>query len=385
MTNHDPSSFLQAVESRLDSIFGEDAKPPQPKDSGILPTAGEDTVSVTVDMREVHGEATSYTAEPEARETLSLAEDAVAETKENVLAGPVDEEADQASAQAAQVQDRSAYLSEIDKRFAAIFGDEDKKAGTAADTAKPDDLQGGMARADRVEDKDADQFLEGISLTSSSMLESPLKDLKNIMLSLESEVSDSMLAQLDDEVNHLEPLYAGDLIIQGFLRIIRFVERTIRVRGAAAGQNSMNLLRSVYDHLENVLAPERMTEAEKHHFLMESIEQYRSWVENVDIEAPVAAPSPVMSMDELKLLEMEAPEGKFFKDQKMEETIFAPVPVVEETPPPARDADLEKAIAAMKDLPPEEAFAYALEEMKRTFQTEIDTLKEEVRLLKNAR
>jgi hypothetical protein len=59
--------------------------------------------------------------------------------------------------------------------------------------------------------------------------------------------------------------------------------------------------------------------------------------------------------------------------------------VVEETPPPARDADLEKAIAAMKDLPPEEAFAYALEEMKRTFQTEIDTLKEEIRLLKNAR
>jgi hypothetical protein len=385
MINHDPSSFLQAVESRLDSIFGEDAKPPQPKDSGISPTAGEDTVSVTVDMREVHGEATSYTAEPEARETLSLAEDAVAGTKENILAGPVDEEADQASAHAAQVQDRSAYLSEIDKRFAAIFGDEDKKAGTAADTAKPDDLLGGMARADRVEDKDADQFLEGISLTSSSMLESPLKDLKNIMLSLESEVSDSMLAQLDDEVNHLEPLYAGDLIIQGFLRIIRFVERTIRVRGAAAGQNSMNLLRSVYDHLENVLAPERMTEAEKHHFLMESIEQYRSWVENVDLEAPVAAPSPVMSMDELKPLEMEVPEDKFFKDQKMEETIFASVPVVEETPPPARDADLEKAIAAMKDLPPEEAFAYALEEMKRTFQTEIDTLKEEIRLLKNAR
>jgi len=127
MTNHDPSSFLQAVESRLDSIFGEDAKPPQPKDSGISPTAGEDTVSVTVDMREVHGEATSYTAEPEAREALSLAEDAVAGTKENILAGPVDEEADQASAHAAQVRDRSAYLSEIDKRFAAIFGDEDKK------------------------------------------------------------------------------------------------------------------------------------------------------------------------------------------------------------------------------------------------------------------
>ena len=385
MTNHDPSSFLQAVESRLDSIFGEDAKPPQPKDSGISPTAGEDTVSVTGDMREVHGEATSSTAEPEARETISLAEDAVAETKENVLAGPVDEEAAQASAQAAQVQDRSAYLSEIDKRFAAIFGDDDKKAGVAADAAKPGDLQGGIARADRVEDKDADQFLEGISLSSSSTLESPLKDLKNMMLSLESEVSDSMLAQLDDEVNHLEPLYAGDLIIQGFLRIIRFVERTIRVRGAAAGQDSMNLLLSVYDHLENVLVPERMTEAEKHIFLMESIRQYRSWVENVDLEDPVAAQTLMMSIDELKPLEMEAPEDKSFKDLKMEETILAPVPVVEETPPPARDADLEKAIAAMKDLPPEEAFAYAMEEMKRTFQTEIDALKEEIRLLKNAR
>lgn len=385
MTNHDPSSFLQAVESRLDSIFGEDAKPPQPKDSGILPTAGEDTVSVTVDMREVHGEAKPFFAEPEARDALSLTKDAVDGTKENVPAIPVDEAADQASAQPAPVQDRSAYLSEIDKRFAAIFGDDDKKAGVAADAAKPGDLQGGIARADRVEDKDADQFLEGISLSSSSTLESPLKDLKSIMLSLEWEVNDSVLVQLDDEVNRLEPLYAGDLMIQGFLRIIRFVERSIRVRGAAAGQDSMNLLLSVYDHLENVLVPERMAEAEKHHFLMESIEQYRSWVENVDLEDPVAAQTLMMSIDELKPLEMEAPEDKSFKDLKMEETILAPVPVVEETPPPARDADLEKAIAAMKDLPPEEAFAYALEEMKRTFQSEIDALKEEVRLLKNAR
>lgn len=385
MTNNDSSSFLQAVESRLDSIFGEDAKPPQSKDAGVSPTAGEDTVSVTVDMREVYSEAKPSAAEPEARDALSSVEDAVAGTKENIAAIPFDEKADQASAQAAQVQDRSAYLSEIDKRFAAIFGDDDKKAGVAADASKPDDLQGGMARADRVEDKDADQFLEGMSLSSSSMPDSPLKDLKSIMLSLEWEVSDSMLAQLDDEVNHLESLYEDDPMIRGFLKIIRFVERTIRVRGAAAGRDSMNLLLSVYDHLENVLVPEGMTGHKKHIYLMESIRQYRSWVEEVDLEDPDATETPVMSIDEIKPLEMEAPEDPSFKDQKMEETNFAPVPVAEEALLPARDADLEKAIAAMKDLPPEEAFACALEDLKKTFQAEIDALKEEIRLLKNAR
>jgi hypothetical protein len=128
-----------------------------------------------------------------------------------------------------------------------------------------------------------------------------------------------------------------------------------------------------------------MTESEKHIFLMESIRQYRLWVENADLEDPVAAQAPVFRVDEIKPLEMEPPEDKFLKDQRREETTFAPLPVAEETPPPADAADLEKTIAAMKDMPPEEAFAYALEELKRTFRDEIDALKDEIRLLKNAR
>jgi len=51
---------------------------------------------------------------------------------------------------------------------------------------------------------------------------------------------------------------------------------------------------------------------------------------------------------------------------------------------PAQDEDVERVVAAMKDLPPPEAFAHALTELKKTFQAEIDALKEEIRLLKNA-
>jgi hypothetical protein len=46
---------------------------------------------------------------------------------------------------------------------------------------------------------------------------------------------------------------------------------------------------------------------------------------------------------------------------------------------------MEDLIAAINDQPTREAFSCALEEIKNMFQSELDTLKEEIRSLKNAR
>jgi len=269
--------------------------------------------------------------------------------------------------------------------------------------------------------------MENISLPSAAVLQSQLKDLKSIVLSLEWEINDQILEQFEGEVNKLYLFYTGDRILQGLLRILRFVGRYVRVRGASSNQGSINLLMSVYDHLEAVMVSEGMTEANKHIFLMESIKQYQSWVESADIDSPVEMQAPETPVDEVKPLEMESSEGNIHEEQKeevadiqvAEEKTFAEAVIdkpagdelsvrevagedkiewgskeqgspvqtqpasIDEMPPPAHNEDEEKLIAAMKDLPTHEAFAYALDELKKTFQTEIDALKEEIRRLKN--
>jgi len=450
MTHKEESSFLQEVESRLDSLFGEDTAPTKEKDRvPPLPTAEE----VAADIRE-----------EETRESSTL----------KITAREAEDSSEPIQT---QVQDKSTFVSEIEKRFTAIFGDDDKNVRAINETEKPDDA-GMMIQAGREESKSIGEPLEEISLSPSSVLLSPLKDLKGIVLSLEWEINDQILEQWEGEVNKLYLLYTGDRIIQGLLRILRFAGRYVRVRGASSNQDSIELLMSVYDQLENIMVSEGMTEAKKQILLMESIKKYRSWVENTDLEDRVETQAAGINMDAVQPPDLEPPEIKFPEESKEEVISFADVRIAEEKPlaeaevaeisldavklpeaeldevkfpeeskeevisfadvqiaeekpsigaaidqsigeepalremtresagefmiqepdtpaPPGRSPldemfmpapgeDVQRMIAAMRDRPPEEAFAYALTELKKTFQAEIDTLKEEIRLLKNA-
>ncbi len=196
-------------------------------------------------------------------------------------------------------------------------------------------------------------------------------------------MSDSALERLDNEVRRLDRLYKDDPIIQGLLRILRFAERYIRVRGARSSRDAMDLLFSVYSRLELVTGAEEMTQETRRHFLKESIVQYRSWVERADLEKRVDSDAPAGMMDENKARKMETADDRLRKDVLTEDMPFARIRVVEEQKPSGADSkDAERLAAAMKDLPPNEAFAWELAELKKTFQDEIAVLKEEIRLLK---
>lgn len=400
MTIKEESSFLQGVESRLDSLFAEDTHPIQEKDSDPPQAIVQEVASdVKEDIREI----------PDIAETNLKAE---------------------ASPDSIQTQDKSAFISEIEKRFSAIFGDDDKDVSAVKELEKPDDLKSIIAQAEPEQSKKSNQFFGDISLTPSSILYSPLKDMKGIILSIEWEISDQILEQLEDEISKLYMLYTGDRVIQGFLRILRFMGRYIRVRGVRSNQDSINLLLFVYDQLENVMVSEGMTETKKHVILIDSIKKYRAWVENTDIETPEETQLPETAAYEMKAHNVEPLADKFPGDHKIESEPFADIRVAEENPfaeaaidkvadpessvrepdeedksefpikdldiiiptptptdeisLPGNNEDVERVIAAIKDRPPHEAFVYALEELKKTFQSELDALKEEIRILKKA-
>lgn len=465
MKINEESSFLQGVESRLDSIFAEETGKITEKDSDPFQATAQDVAPV---VKKDAGEI------PNVKESSS---------QSDVAPEPV------------QTTDKSQFISEIEKRFSAIFGDEDKKGvpaitgvdapadilatidptEQAATVKEPADFKNVIDEAIQEEVKQYDSSLD-LASPATSVFNSPLKDLKSVILSIEWEINDHILEQLEDEVNKLYLSYAGDHIIQGFLRIIRFLGRYIRVRGLSSNQDSINLLLSVYDHLESVMITKDMTEAKKHTTLIDNIKKYRAWVESTDLQTTEEAPALEPIADKVESSEVVSPEDQALKEEKEEmkpadvlaakqepvaEAVIAepaaeepspwvspayqalkeekeevkpadvqeakeePVagiviaePAVEELSPwetkqkeipeevaikepevsvqpePAPTGailpfayskKLEDAIAAIKDQPTHEAFVCALEEIKMTFQSELDALKEEIRILKNAR
>ncbi len=388
MKMKEESSFLQGVESRLDSLFAEDTQPIKEKDSDPPQATVQKVASdIKEDIKEV------------------------TDIKETRIASEV-------SSEPVQPQDKSTFISEIEKRFSAIFGEDDKDMGGVTDAQASEDLKKIIAEAEQTESIKSDLPPENLSSPPSSILDSPLKEMKSIILSIEWEINDHILEQLEDEINKLYLAYTGNRIIQGFLRILRFMGRYVRVRGVRSNQDSINLLLAVYDHLENVMVSEGMTDAKKHIILIDNIKKYRAWVESTDLETPEVVTEKVESSDVESLIDKsieeqkteiepikdlpfseEEPIAKTFIDETAHETTPLTLPLMEpdalvqtqpplstEIPPSSQGAELEdRVITAMKNLPPNEAFIYAFGEIKKTFQAEVDALKEEIRILKSAR
>ncbi len=482
MNKNEDSSFLQGVESRLDSLFGEATGAPHAKDPNPAETVAEDVAFEPAPDAQAQEdiEAPPVAEDPD----LGKLDRTAPAAEDPVMAIAADSDK-------GQPQDKSTFIAEIEKRFSAIFGEEDKDI-VPEETVSPRQETQEVSRppepVEPVQDsQDDDEFLT----PAASIYNSPLKDIKSIVLSIEWEISEDILSQFDDEINRLYLLYTGNRITQGFLRILRFLGRYIRVRGARSNQDSINLLLSVYDQLETVMVSEGMTEARKHIILIENIKKYRKWVENTDIETEAelsaqkidldeAAPfvsaavqsesieeprvATVMDIPEVTKAAVEEPLEALpsekteetrrlviedveplvleSREEKFTEPVVEAVEAIDEIAaqeePPAeaipeaiekaveeapskidfaredrfydiqepvifsREApgasalpeepmssaedDIQKTFAeAMKNMPPHEAYAAALAEMKRTFQGQLDLLKEEIRTLKGER
>jgi len=321
MKNNEESSFLQGVENRLDSLFAESTPKIAEKDS----KPSQATVqNVAPDIKE---------GIPEIR---------------NVKAPEIKPEP---SPEPIQAADKSQFISEIEKRFSAIFGEEEKKDVFATrEVEKPAEIMDKIKGAgleekvllaepleniapppppelhsplDDLSPLPTSEFhspLDDLSISTSSIYNSPLKDMKSVILSIEWEINDHILEQLEDEINKLYLSFTGNSIVQGFLRIIRFLGRYIRVRGQLSSQDSINLLLSVYDHFENVMVTDKMPEAKKHTILLDDIKRYRTWVDSTDLHEFEAA-EEAKEVKEIKIPEavtegVKPSEGKPLPEEK---------------------------------------------------------------------
>ncbi|HPV48599.1 MAG TPA: hypothetical protein PLB14_02755 [Smithellaceae bacterium] len=418
MKMKEESAFLQGVESRLDSLFAEDDHEQKVKTSEPVP-------------------AENVKPPPaEDAQTSEVSDESESTGPENNI-----EQMEEVPQDNTPPQGASKFMTEIEQRFAAIFGPDDKEAAAPMQADEQNDLKNIMVEAAQGFGDTDEQNIqeEEFSAPSSVVYNSPLKDMKSIILSIEWEINEGILEQLEEEINKLYLFYTGDRIIQGFLRILRFLGRYIRVRGTRTNQDSANLLLSVYDQFESVMIQGGMNESRKQAVLVDSIRKYRAWAVSANLEAggeivpeePVAeeslVPAPIEEEKEeipvvddagetkipteseefdLPAVETAAEEESEAKPEEQPVVEFAaqafeavdtapevPAPRVfgeeavmtEEVQLPSPEKDFEDKVAAIKELSPHEAVVYAVEEMKKTFQAEIDALREEIRFLKGGR
>lgn len=155
-------------------------------------------------------------------------------------------------------------VDEVEKRLDDLFGDEDD--GSGFDPEKT----GGRAEADPV-----------LEEYSGDVEETPLKDLKSTVLSIEWEITDDIMGKFLDQVEKLKKEYPDDKIIQMFLQLLGSVGRYIKVKKASADPDVVKLLNSAYAGLEKVLLTEEISETERKKLLVVEVNKFKKLKERL--------------------------------------------------------------------------------------------------------
>jgi pilus assembly protein FimV len=133
--------------------------------------------------------------------------------------------------------------------------------------------------------------------------ESPIARLKTIILSIDWEINDDILQQLDDELVDLGEIWADDKIKQVYIQGLSKIGKYIYKEKANAHPNSIKLLITFYHNLEKIVSSEDiMTEEEKKALLLgdvQKFDQLKSQIgETAATETPVVkAHSPATKSD----------------------------------------------------------------------------------------
>ena len=188
-----------------------------------------------------------------------------------------------------EANDQSKVISEIEKSFTAIFGDNSKEVkAEITENNRTDEVQFIPPTVEEIILNAEQADIQSINRTPDELVSAgsvpyaPLNDIRSIIQSLEWEISDEKLDLLDAELNKLHSLNEGNSTILGFLQILRFLGRYIKVKGSGANRAAIALLLPVYDNLEEVILAEDVKVENKHAMLLDDIRKYREWADQVD-------------------------------------------------------------------------------------------------------
>ncbi len=242
----------------------------------------------------------------------------------------------------------------------------------------------------------------------------PLAELKNLILSIDWEITDEVLDNLIQQLKDLQLTYEHDKIVSMFLQILHSLGNYIRAHRAKAHPKTFKILNSVFSSLDKVVLSKDMTEPAKKKILRAEMNRYK------DLRTQIAKSKAAAAKRQAQPVATQEPEIKYKKEESaikldepsaaldFKEKEDAPDAVLDE---PSVVPDLKApekepvtfpaepseppAVTAEKDLPvtrPDSetdpamaALADAVEEIKQYIHTEINALREEIQSLRESR
>lgn len=324
MAAEEKSQFVKEIESRLDALFGEDDQDAQKASPEILKRNAPEAVLID---NEAHVREQVDTVIESRFSEPTVNKDAFG------LAG-----------------------NGLNKPSSADSIVSDEK------TVKALDVQESTVREERPAEDKVIVLTEEFS-DIKSILHSPLKDLKTSVLSLEWEITPPILRNFDDQIKHLEELFADDKISLGYLRIMRFLGRYIQIKGNKSYPRAITFLLSIYNNLETITLSARMAEDRKWDMLLADVEDYRKLVQRLNLS------------DE----EKEEASGPQEADAIIREMPDVEPPLIVRDFPPAQNVSGPPE-QQQNIMQPHEAFALALEEIKKMINAEFSAIRAELKM-----
>jgi hypothetical protein len=182
----------------------------------------------------------------------------------------------------------------------------------------------------------------------------PLSELKNLILSLDWEITDEVLEKLLQQIKDLNMTYEHDKIVLPFLQILNALGVYIKKNRAEAHPKTFKTLNLVFSSLDKVVLSKDMVEADKEKILSAEKNRYNKL--------------------RIQVAQSKA-EQKKHKIKRQEPGIAAP----ESFLPTSNTAKEEFPNAEQRKEPFAEALTKAVEEIKQYIQAEIEALKAEIK------
>jgi len=103
----------------------------------------------------------------------------------------------------------------------------------------------------------------------------PLAELKNLILSIDWEITDHTLEQLIQQIKDLKQTFQQDKIVLAFLQILNSLGNYIKTNRGKSHPKTFKILNAVFSGLDKVVLTQDMTEPAKKKILLAAMKRYK--------------------------------------------------------------------------------------------------------------
>jgi hypothetical protein len=118
----------------------------------------------------------------------------------------------------------------------------------------------------------------------------PLAELKNLILSIDWEITDDTLEQLIQQIKDLKLTYQQDKIVLGFLQILNSLGSYIKTNRGKSHPKTFKILNAVFSGLDKVVLAPDMTEPAKKKILLAAMKRYKELRTRISKDKTAAPP-----------------------------------------------------------------------------------------------